>query len=127
MSEAVDYCWNESALHGLTGANSDFANRRVGKKFDFARHLAEDHRIPQCPFEKRSTVWGGFNAFGYAVEELDTKHMLQVRDSVRYCWLRYRQDLGRLGHAAGLRDGDQGIEIAQFDLRLSRRSSIGIL
>ena len=99
----------------LRRADPDFADARVSQEFDFLNALPEVVECGLAIFQQRAAVDGRFNAARTAIQQAHAERVLQIRDHLRDGRLRNSEEGGRLGHAAGLINRKQHVEIAQPD------------
>src|SRR5262245_40637671 len=84
------------------------------QKLDVSHSLFQFIERHVSTFEQSLPVDRCFDAAWAPIEEPDANCSLQVRDNLRYSGLRHPKVLGALGHAAPLHNGEEDMEIAQF-------------
>ena len=99
----------------LAPAHAYLPHCRIGERRDFVHALAQfvehgDAAPDECP-----AIGRRLDALPAPVEEPHTEGLFQVSDRLGHCRLRHVEGRGGLAHAAGLNDGQQNIDVAQFE------------
>jgi hypothetical protein len=93
--------------------NPDFARLRVGQEIDVVDSLPELVEGGASAPEQSLAVDRGLDPARAAIEQADAEHLLQSGDDVGHGRLRQPELARRPGHAAGLDDGGQDLQIAK--------------
>jgi hypothetical protein len=98
----------------LRAADTQFARRRIGEKFDVPDPLPELVEHGEAAPDDRLAVLRRLDAPGAALEQPHAERMLEIGDRARDCRLRGAETLRRLRHAAGLDHRHEHAHVVQL-------------
>ena len=107
----------ETKLARERGGTGDayFARRRIGKELDVLDALPQFVECRKTATDEGAPVSRRFDSLRAAVEQRNANCMLKLGNRLRHDRHRDGKLAGRLGHAAGLHDGLEYVEIPQLD------------
>src|SRR5262249_32215619 len=91
------------------------AGCRISEKLDVLDALAQLVERGKPALEQGLAIGRRLDPLAAAIEQADAERTLQVSDRLRYDRVRDRQAFGGSRHAAGLNDGEQDIDVPQFE------------
>jgi len=113
--EVVDDRRHEPGHQWAGASHPQFPRSRVRKElysFDALTQFVEDGH---AAIDDLTAIYGRLDTIRSAVEETHAQRMLKFADRLRNHRVRYRELYRCLGHAPGLRDGKQNMEVPQLD------------
>src|SRR5215510_4664762 len=99
----------------LTASHAYLSRRRIGKRCDVLNSLPQFVEHCDAALDQRTTIWRGLNALAAAVEQAHAQCVLQIGDRLRDGGLRHVEGACCLAHAACLDNGQQNIDVSQFE------------
>src|SRR5262249_4863057 len=89
--------------------------RGIGKEFDVLDGLAQVVEDHNATLEQRAAICGGFDALRSTIKKANAESMLHISNRLRDGRLGYRQVGSCLRHATPMRDGEESVEVPQFE------------
>ena len=99
----------------LAPAHAYLSHCRIGERRDVVHALAQFVEHGDAALDERPATGRRLDALPTPVEEPHTEGLFQVSDRLGHCRLRHVEGRGGLAHAAGLNDGQQNIDVPQFE------------
>jgi hypothetical protein len=104
----------EAGNEGFVASNPDLANRRIGEKLDVPHSLTQVVEDSHPTIQQCATVDGGLDALRAPIEKSNPERAFQICNGPGHGGLGHVEFVGRFSHAAGLNNGHQNIELAEF-------------
>src|SRR5579862_2123788 len=111
--QALDNGGHKSGSQHRVTSDAHVASRRIGEKFDILHAFSQLVKNGESPLEQRGAIDRWLGTMAIALKYAHAKHLLKVRDRLRYDGLGNGQMLRRLRHALALHDGEKDVEVAQ--------------